>query len=99
MSRPKGSKNKITIEVKEHIQNIVNNNIERIETELNTLQGRHYIESVLKLIEYIIPKAKENDLTNIPILEAPKIYLNGIELNNLNDTNISKEYKKPVELN
>ena len=80
MSRPKGSKNKITIEVKEHIQSIVENNIHKIDAELNKLQGRAYIESVLKLIEYIIPKAKDNDINTLPPMEPIKIYLNGNEL-------------------
>lgn len=78
MSRPKGSKNRITIETKEVLTSILENNYTKIETELNEMKGKAYIDAIFKIVEYVIPKAKEEETaeTNIPKLSIKLVGIN-----------------------
>lgn len=71
MPRPHGSKNKVTKDVKKIISNIIENNIDRIEIELSHLEGKNYIDCIIKLLDYVIPKAKEEPINTS--FEPPKI--------------------------
>lgn len=84
MPRQKGTKNRITKDVKEKIESVVFKNIDKLEITLDTLQGKQFIDSYMQLLSYIIPKAKENDFADFPTLEPPKIFLNGVEFKNQN---------------
>ena len=56
MSRPKGSKNKLTTEVKDKVQDIIENVIENIDiTQLNNNQKIKLLQIGL---QYIIPRLK-----------------------------------------
>ena len=74
MARPKGSKNKITNELKNEIKELLDLNVVKIQTELNELKGRPFIECYLKLLEYVIPKAKELE-TLTADYQPPKIII------------------------
>ncbi len=73
MPRQKGSKNKLTVRVKSKLENIISKDYLKLQRELDTLTGRAYVEMYLKILEYIIPKAKENEVT---ITEIPKMEIN-----------------------
>lgn len=67
--RQKGTLNKTTINLKNTINGIVERQFETLESDLQGLDGRDKINFVLKLIEYILPKQREqkinfNDLTD-----------------------------------
>ena len=74
MPRPKNSKNKITSDMKPRIKELFEKNFNKFESELNQLQGKQFIDIYLRLIEYILPKAKEIETNNINY-EAPKIII------------------------
>ena len=84
MSRPTGSKNKVTLQTRKLLQNIVEKNITKIETELDLLNGKQYMDSIIKLVEFLIPKAKEVE----EIQEVPKLH---IKLTGLNKADISSQ--------
>lgn len=76
MPRQKGVKNKITVEIKEKLKLILEGNFDKLQTELNHLNGKAFIDSYIRLLDFIVPKAKEEEITS----EVPKlsITLNGI---------------------
>jgi len=59
MSRPKGSLNKITTEVKEQLQNLIDEVVNRIDVEAMT------IDQKLKLLQlslhYVLPKLRSTE--------------------------------------
>ena len=67
--RQKGTPNKSTTNLKATVLQIVERQFETLESDLEGLDGRDKINFVLKLIEYILPKQREqkinfNDLTD-----------------------------------
>lgn len=78
MPRKKGTKNKITIDIKEKLKLILDGNFEKLQTELNHLNGKAFIDSYVRIMEFVIPKAKEE----IEVNEIPKLQIN---LNGLNE--------------
>jgi len=76
MPRPKGSKNKVTNDVRGVLSAILERNVSRIEIELQALHGKAYLDGIFKIAEFCIAKPKE-EITQI---EVPKleITLNGI---------------------
>ena len=61
MSRPKGSKNKITTEVKEQLQNLIDTVVNRIDVDAMTTDQK------LKLLQlslhYVLPKLRSTKMT------------------------------------
>ena len=72
--RPKGSPNKITKELKDTIKKLLEGNFNKFEEELIQLQGKQFIDVYLRLIEFIVPKAKEEQI-ELKDYEAPKIII------------------------
>jgi len=92
--RQKGTSNKITSELRDTIQGILNTNIEKFPewiAELALTDPAKAIDANMKLMEYILPKLTrteisgvngdpiEVDLTNISLDEAAKLYADSIK--------------------
>jgi hypothetical protein len=60
--RPKGSVNKSSNEIRETFQLLLENNIEKIQEDLNELDPKDRIKLLLDLSSFIIPKMKSVDL-------------------------------------
>ena len=62
MPRPKGSQNKITAEVKEQLQNLIDTVVNRIDVDSMTTDQK------LKLLQlslhYVIPKLRSTEMTD-----------------------------------
>ncbi len=54
--RPKGAKNKIKSRLLDAITSIVEENIERLQNDLDSLEPQERVKAVTNLIGYIIPK-------------------------------------------
>jgi len=69
MPRPKGSQNKITTEVKEQLQNLIDEVVNRIDVEAMT------IDQKLKLLQlslhYVIPKLRSTETSEKPYEDLP----------------------------
>ena len=74
MPRPFGSRNKLTKELKATIQTLLENNYNKFEVELNQLTGKPYLDIYIRLIDYILPKPKEQDEDLKQ--ELPKVIIN-----------------------
>ncbi len=69
MARPKGSTNKITTEVKEQIQNLIDTVVNRIDVDEMT------IDQKLKLLQlslhYVLPKLRSTEMTEKKYEDEP----------------------------
>ncbi len=86
--RQKGTPNKCTNEIRERISEIVNDELSQLKSELQKLDAKDRIETLIKLMPYIVPKLKEittDSTINIEteVKERPRIVFtereNGIE--------------------
>ena len=61
--RPIGAKNKFTVEVKERIIDILDNNftIDSINEDLKQLESKDRLHFLLKLLDYTTPKMKQTE--------------------------------------
>jgi hypothetical protein len=59
MGRPIGASNRITQEIREKIQLILDSEFETIEETLNSLPPKDRLEIILKLMRFAIPQLKE----------------------------------------
>lgn len=62
--RQKGTPNRTTSEAKQVLQNIVNKELENITTLLDKLEPKERIDSIIKLLPYIVPKQQEIAIEN-----------------------------------
>lgn len=72
--RPKGTPNKANANLKNTINGIVERQFETLESDLEQLDARDKINFVLKLIEYVLPKQREqkinfNEMSDLEIDE------------------------------
>jgi len=63
MARSKGTPNKVTRDVRETIQSVLEKRVDRIPKLLDQLEPKEELEMMVKLIAFIVPKpiAKEDD--------------------------------------
>ena len=60
--RPVGSKNQTSSQIRDTFQLLLENNIEKIQEDLNELEPKDRIKLLLDLASFIIPKMKSVDL-------------------------------------
>lgn len=71
MPRLKGSKNKLSAEIKQRISDALNSTIDNLESDLNSLPTKERLELFSRLLPYILPKLKETDLNTISDNQTP----------------------------
>jgi len=54
--RPKGSKNKATGELREVLQDFLDNNIVKIQNDFNVLEPKERLDTIIKLLDFALPK-------------------------------------------
>ncbi len=59
--RPKGTKNKVTAELKERIKTFLDANFEAVTESFKELDAEKRILLYEKFLGYVVPKVKEND--------------------------------------
>ena len=62
--RPKGSKDKRTVQWQTFSEYCLNGGLERFEQELNSLEGKQFVDAFLNLLEYHKPKLARVDVNN-----------------------------------
>jgi hypothetical protein len=60
--RPKGVPNKTTKELKVLIHEVVERQLETIEADLQALEAKDRLAVLLKLVEYVLPKQREQKI-------------------------------------
>lgn len=64
--RPKGAKNKVTIEVKEFLNNFLQDNLETIQDDFDKLESKDRLLFFEKLLKYVVPTKTDH------IIKQPK---------------------------
>jgi len=63
--RPKGAKNKKTIQWEVFSEYCLNGGLEKLEKELNKLKGKDYVNAYFQLLEYHKPKLARTEVTGV----------------------------------
>lgn len=62
--RPPGTKNKVSEEIRNRINDFLDNNFELIQNDLLELEPKDRIKFYIELLQYGLPKLKQVELTN-----------------------------------
>lgn len=60
--RKKGGINKTTAEIRIHYQMLISNNLEKLQTDLESLEPLQRLKIVIELSKFVIPQLKATDL-------------------------------------
>lgn len=60
--RPKGATDKKKTKIREIIGAVLDDNADRVQGELLTLQGKDFLDFYIRLLEYIIPKLQRQTI-------------------------------------
>ena len=69
MPRPKGSQNKITTEVKEQLQNLIDEVVNSI--DVNSMDTNQKLKLLQLSLHYVIPKLRNNETSEKPFEDFP----------------------------
>ena len=69
MPRPKGSTNKITTEVKDQLQNLIDEVVNSI--DVNSMDTNQKLKLLQLSLHYVIPKLRSTETTEKPYLDLP----------------------------
>jgi hypothetical protein len=64
--RPPGTKNKVNQEIRERINNFLDENFETIESDLLELEPRERVKFYIELLSFGLPKLKAIEMTSDP---------------------------------
>lgn len=75
--RQKGSKNKIQRPAKALLETLFQDNFAKFKRELNKLEGKDFVDAILKITPYVAPKLQSNlekiDFSNLDDEQAEKV--------------------------
>jgi hypothetical protein len=61
--RKKGSKNKATTEIRERFRVLLDNNLDTLQDDLNSLEPKDRVRALLDLSQYVVSKLKSTEIT------------------------------------
>jgi dsRNA-specific ribonuclease len=72
--RSKGTPNKTTNEIREFYKLLIDDNLEQIKTDLNTLDPKERLKMILELSKFVIPTLKAIEMeTKVDINERNRV--------------------------
>jgi hypothetical protein len=73
--RPSGVPNKVTANLKDRVNLLIENNFDKLQTDLDTIDPKDRLSIMLKLMEYVLPKQKETkiDFSNLSDTEIDEL--------------------------
>ncbi len=71
--RPKGTPNKVTIEMKEKIQLFVENNFDMIQNDFEKVDPKDRLIIFERLLKYVIPAKVEQENINMDVIQPDAI--------------------------
>lgn len=73
--RPLGVQNKVTTSLKDRVNLLIENNFDKLQADLNTVEPKDRLNIMLKLMEYVLPKQKETkiDFSNLSDAEIDEL--------------------------
>ena len=76
--RVKGTPNKTTFEIRQMLTDILDSNIDTLQTDLSSLEPKERVKYLIDLSKLILPQLKQED-SSTKFVEQPLFY--GIDLN------------------
>ena len=61
MARPEGSKNKITQDIRQKFQTLIEGQLDTLESDLKALTARDRLKMILELSKFVIPTLKSTE--------------------------------------
>lgn len=61
--RPKGAENKLARELRDHLKTVVEDELERLPTYLDSMPDAERLHILLKLLPYVLPKVQAVDMS------------------------------------
>jgi len=61
--RTKGTPNRTTAEIRERFQSLLDNNMETIQDDLNQLEPKDRLQTLMQLAKFVLPTLKAMDLS------------------------------------
>jgi len=74
--RRKGSKNKVTQEIRERFQALIENNMDKIQMDLYSMKPKERVDALLQLAQYVLPKLQTVAYKD----ETPYLNIRGIQV-------------------
>lgn len=71
--RPKNSQNKTTSEIRAAFQQLVSNNIDKLQTDLESMEPEKRVSYIIKLSEFILPRLQSLSIENQIELEYKQL--------------------------
>lgn len=73
--RPLGVQNKVTTSLKDRVNLLIENNFDKLQADLDTVEPKDRLNIMLKLMEYVLPKQKETkiDFSNLSDAEIDEL--------------------------
>lgn len=73
--RPMGVPNKVTANLKDRVNLLIENNFDKLQSDLDTIEPKDRLSIMLKLMEYVLPKQKETkiDFSNLSDAEIDEL--------------------------
>jgi hypothetical protein len=73
--RPLGVQNKVTTSLKDRVNLLIENNFDKLQSDLDTVEPKDRLNIMLKLMEYVLPKQKETkiDFSNLSDAEIDEL--------------------------
>jgi hypothetical protein len=73
--RPIGVPNKVTANLKDRVNLLIENNFDKFQLDLDSVEPKDRLNLLLKLIEYVLPKQKETkiDFSNLSDAEIDEL--------------------------
>lgn len=89
--RTPGSKNKVTQKIRESFSDLINNNLEKLQSDLNEIEPKDRLRIIIDMASYVIPKLKAVEVTR----DATSDNADMIQrLLNIDDKEFEKEFNK-----
>ena len=63
--RPKGAKNKSTEQIRKSFSKILSNNLEQLETDLQSLEPKERIKYLLDIAKFVVPTLKSTEIEQV----------------------------------
>jgi hypothetical protein len=80
--RTPGTQNKTTKEIRETFKNLLENNLEQVQSDLDSLEPKDRVLFLLKLSNFVIPTLRSIEVSEINIKDIEPIIIQ------INETNI-----------
>ena len=61
--RAKGTPNKLTVDLRTRIKDIIEDNIDKVQADLDSLDAKDRLIILERFLQYIIPRKKEEEIT------------------------------------